>query len=399
MPEYLHPGVYVDEIAPSPPVIRQAATSTAGFIGPTERAANDEDDLTGVPRLVTSFGEFERLFGNNGPAAADGSRLFALPESVRLFFDNGGSRCVIVSTGGFTGADGTRTPRVGEFRRGMRALRGAPEVAFFAVPDAALMRRAASWARIARYALKFARDNRLFAIIDVHRGDRPAGGSDDPIDGPDGIRALIDGDARGWGAAYWQWLLPVDGSAPVPPGGAVAGSYARTDVERGVWKAPANVVLRGVAGLTADVTRDGQRRLNAPDKAVNAIRAFPGRGIRVWGARTLAGGEYRYVSVRRMMLMIERALTEGLRFAVFEPNAPRTWSRVEASGGAFLDTLWRAGALAGAQPADAFFIRCGLGATMSQADLDAGRLVAEVGVAAVKPAEFVILRIKQLTGR
>lgn len=176
-------------------------------------------------------------------------------------------------------------------------MRNAPEVVFFAVPDTALMRRAASWARVARYALNFARDNLLFAIIDVHRGDRPAGGADDPIDGPDGLRALIDGDARGWGAAYWPWLAPDDGSAPLPPCGAVAGIYARTDVERGVWKAPANVPLSGVAGLTADVTSDAQRGLNAPDKAVNAIRTFPGRGIRVWARgrwRGASTGMFRY---------------------------------------------------------------------------------------------------------
>ena len=159
------------------------------------------------------------------------------------------------------------------------------------------------------------------------------------------------------------------------------------------------MVLRGVVGLTADVTRNAQHGLNASDKAVNAIREFPGRGIRVWGARTLAGGEYRYVPVRRMMLMIERSLSEGLRFVVFQPNTPRTWSQVEASGGAFLDMLWRAGAFPGARPADAFYVRCGLGATMSQSDLDEGRLVAEVGFAPVRPAEFVVLRIKQLTGR
>ena len=400
MPEYIHPGVYVDEIASSPPPMEQATTATAGFVGPTERAGDGGIDLTGVPTLVTGIGEAERLFGKSGPTAADGSRLFATPEAVRQFFENGGGRCVIVSTGGFTTDDGEiRTPRVGEFRRGIRALRDAPEAAFFAVPDAALMRRAAAWARIARYALNFARDNLMFAIIDVHRGDRPAGGVDDPIDGPDGLRALLDGDARGWGAAYWPWLAQVDGSAPVPPCGAVAGVYARTDVGRGVWKAPANVVLAGVAGLTADVTPEAQRDLNAPDKAVNAIRAFTGRGIRVWGARTLANGEYRYVSVRRLMLMIERSLSDGLRFVAFQPNTPGSWGMVEASAGAFLDRLWRMGAIPGARPADAFYIRCGLGETMSQADLDAGRLIVEVGVAVVKPAEFVVLRIRRPTGR
>ncbi len=398
MPEYLHPGVYVEEGAPSAPRVATVGTGIAGFVGPTEMANAGEDDLTGRPVPVTSFQEFERLFGGIGPIAADGSRLFAMAESVRLFFDNGGGRCVIVSTGGFTDGDGIRAPRVSEFRRGVRALRDAPDVAFFAVPDAALMRRAPAWARIARYALDFARNEGRFALIDIHRGDRPADGADDPIDGPDGLRALIDGDARGWGAAYWPWLVPADGAAPLPPCGAIAGVYARTDATRGVWKAPANAPLAGVARLTEDVTREGQERLNAPDKAINAIRTFSGRGILVWGARTLAGGEYRYVPVRRLMLMVERSLREWLQFAAVEPNAPSLWKSVEARGGAFLFDLWRQGALAGSRADEAFFIRCGLGRSMTQADLDAGRLVVEVGVAPLKPAEFVILRITRPTG-
>ena len=392
MPDYLHPGVYVEEIA-APPSVGRMETDVAGFVGPTAFAGAGGGDLTGVPTSVTGLADFERLFGGAGPSGADGTRLFVLHESVRLYFQNGGRRCVIVSTGGFTDADGVRTPRAREFRKGIRALRKAPEAAFFATPDAALLPRPRSWAKVARAALGFARKHGRFAIIDVRRGDRAPGGADDPVDGPRGLRALIDGDARSWGAAYWPWLEMPDGSAPVPPGGAVAGAFARTDVDRGVWKAPANVDLRGVAGLTTDVSRPMQEGLNAPDKAVNAIRAFSGRGIRIWGARTLAGGEYRYVAVRRTALMIERSLADGLRFALFEPAAPATWTRVRAVGGAFLDSLWRSGAFAGARPDEAYFIRCGPGDTMGQADLDAGRIVVLVGVALVRPAEFVILRI------
>lgn len=181
------------------------------------------------------------------------------------------------------------------------------------------------------------------------------------------------------------------------PSAAMAGIYARVDADRGVWKAPANVSVLGVTAPTIKITEESQRNLNvdtAGGKSVNAIRAFTGKGILVWGARTLAGNdnEWRYVPVRRLYNMAEESLKKATNWVVFEPNDANTWIRVRAQAENFLTRLWRDGALAGATPEDAFFVRVGLGVTMTAVDILEGRLIVEIGMAAVRPAEFIILR-------
>lgn len=181
------------------------------------------------------------------------------------------------------------------------------------------------------------------------------------------------------------------------PSSAIAGIYARVDADRGVWKAPANVSVLGVTAPTIKITEESQRDLNVDTvggKSVNAIRAFTGKGILVWGARTLAGNdnEWRYVPVRRLYNMAEESLKKATNWVVFEPNDANTWIRVRAQAENFLTRLWRDGALAGATPEDAFFVRVGLGVTMSAVDILEGRLIVEIGMAAVRPAEFIILR-------
>lgn len=183
----------------------------------------------------------------------------------------------------------------------------------------------------------------------------------------------------------------------LPPSAAIAGIYARVDADRGVWKAPANVSVLNVTAPTIKITEEAQRSLNvdpAAGKSVNAIRAFAGRGILVWGARTLAGNdnEWRYVPVRRLYNMVEESLKKATSWVVFEPNTATTWTRVKAQAENFLSRLWRDGALAGAKPEDAFFVRVGLGVTMTAVDVLEGRLIVEIGMAAVRPAEFIILR-------
>ena len=186
-------------------------------------------------------------------------------------------------------------------------------------------------------------------------------------------------------------------SVVLPPSAAVAGVYARTDREQGVWKAPANAGLMAVLGPMSKVTDDEQDRLNVDDnagKSINAIRAFTGKGTLVWGARTLAGNdnEWRYVSVRRLFITIEESTRKASAFAVFEPNDATTWLKVKAMIESYLYGLWERGALAGAKPEAAYFVRVGLGTTMTPQDVLEGRMVVEVGVAAVRPAEFIILR-------
>jgi len=181
------------------------------------------------------------------------------------------------------------------------------------------------------------------------------------------------------------------------PCGAIAGVYARVDRERGVWKAPANVSLSGFEAPSILVTHEEQENLNVDPtsgKSINAIRTFAGKGILVWGARTLAGNdnEWRYVPVRRLYIFVEESVKKATEFVVFEPNDAKTWSRVKAMIGNFLTGLWREGALAGAAPSDAFFVKVGLGETMTTDDILNGIMNIEIGMAAVRPAEFIILK-------
>lgn len=183
----------------------------------------------------------------------------------------------------------------------------------------------------------------------------------------------------------------------VPASGAVAGVFARVDSQRGVWKAPANVDIRGIIGPVFKISHDEQANLNvdpSTGKSINVIRTFTGKGTLIWGARTLAGNdnEWRYVHVRRLFIFIEESIKKATEFVVFEPNDANTWLRVKTMIENFLTGLWRDGALAGAKPDDAFFVNIGLGITMSPIDILEGRLIVEIGIAAVRPAEFIILK-------
>jgi phage tail sheath protein FI len=183
----------------------------------------------------------------------------------------------------------------------------------------------------------------------------------------------------------------------LPPSAAVVGAYALTDSTRGVWKAPANVSLNMVSGLTKQVTDEAQGGLNIDvdaGKSINVIRAFTGKGILIWGARTLAGNdnEWRYIPVRRFFNMVEESSKKASEGFVFEPNDSGTWVRVQGMLENFLTTLWRQGALQGAKPEHAFYVAVGLNKTMTALDILEGRLVIEIGMAVVRPAEFIILR-------
>jgi phage tail sheath protein FI len=183
----------------------------------------------------------------------------------------------------------------------------------------------------------------------------------------------------------------------MPPSGAVAGVYAATDAARGVWKAPANVGLADVIAPVIKLTNAKQDPLNidaTSGKSINAIRAFSGKGTLVWGARTLAGNdnEWRYISVRRFFNMVEESVKKSTYWAVFESNDANTWVKVRGMIENYLIDKWRDGALAGATPKDAFFVRCGLGTTMIAQDILEGRMNVEIGMAVVRPAEFIILK-------
>lgn len=183
----------------------------------------------------------------------------------------------------------------------------------------------------------------------------------------------------------------------LPPSAAIAGIYASVDRDRGVWKAPANVSVNAVIGPVIKITHEQQENLNVDTtagKSINALRAFTGKGTLVWGARTLAGNdnEWRYVSVRRLFNMIEESTQKATAFAVFEPNDTTTWLKVKAMIDSYLYGLWQQGALAGPTSEAAYFVNVGLGKTMTAQDILEGRMVVEIGIAAVRPAEFIILR-------
>jgi uncharacterized protein len=204
-----------------------------------------------------------------------------------------------------------------------------------------------------------------------------------------------------YAALYYPWVRirdprpGGDDNMVAPPAGFIAGIYARTDTNRGVFKAPANEVIRSIRGFEAAITKREQDLLNP--RRINALRYFPGRGNRVWGARVLTSDDaWKYVPVRRLFIMIEESIDEATQWVVFEPNDERLWSRVRQSIERFLFTQWRLGALFGATADEAFYVVCDR-STMSQDAIDNGQLICEIGIAPVKPAEFVIFRIQQKT--
>lgn len=211
---------------------------------------------------------------------------------------------------------------------------------------------------------------------------------------PDEVRALRATLDTSHAALYYPWVVAADARL-LPPSGFVAGIYARNDIERGVHKAPANEPVRGALRFERDIKFGELEMLNP--LGVNCLRFLEGRGLRVWGARTASSDpEWKYVNVRRLMNYIEASIERGTRWAVFEPNGEKLWATVQGAINDFLLNAWQNGLLQGIRPQDAFFVQCDR-STMTQNDIDNGRLVAMVGVAAVRPAEFIVLRIGQRT--
>lgn len=238
-------------------------------------------------------------------------------------------------------------------------------------------------------------DRYRFAVLDAHAPTR-----DTLVDVQNQRQAF---DSK-YAAIYHPWLtipepLPANVASirqmPIPPSGHMMGIYARTDNTRGVHKAPANEVVRGITGLTRSLNKREHDILNPFPKNINVVRDFrdANRGLRVWGARCITSdSDYKYVNVRRLMIFLEASIDRGLQWVVFEPNAEPLWARVRRSITNFLNVVWRNGALEGTTAEQAFFVRCDR-TTMTQTDIDNGRLICVIGVAPVKPAEFVIVRI------
>jgi phage tail sheath protein FI len=217
------------------------------------------------------------------------------------------------------------------------------------------------------------------------------------------VRSRIDST---YAALYYPWVVVANpGARPgneripreitLPPSGFITGIYARTDIRRGVWKAPANEIVRGILRFEVDINKGQQEVLNP--EGVNCLRSFPNRGMRVWGARTATSDpEWKYVNVRRYFIYLEHSIDRSTQWAVFEPNGEALWANITETVSSFLFNEWRSGALLGSKPEQSYFVRCDR-STMTQNDLDNGRLICQIGVAPLKPAEFVIFRIGQKT--
>jgi len=283
-------------------------------------------------------------------------------------------------------------------RTGVEGLEALDDVTMVAVPD--LM----STAPGEKLDLDMVKAVQSLMIAHCQRlGDRVAILDSPPNMTPQEIkkwRMDIAGYDSSYAALYYPWIRvddPALGRAiPIPPSGHMAGIWARSDNTRGVHKAPANEVVLGAVGLAYNTTKGEQDTLNP--FGVNCIRAFPGRGIRVWGARTMSSDPaWRYLNVRRLFNYIEKSIENGTQWVVFEPNDMMLWARVRRDVSAFLSTVWSEGALFGASPGEAFYVKCD--AELNPPEIrDLGRLIVEIGVCPVKPAEFVIFRISQWAG-
>jgi len=368
-----------------------------------------------------------------------------LSYSMQLYFANGGGPAWIFSIGDYT-ANATKAL----FAATLPILEGYDEPTLLVFPDSCLLGNDDHGGVVTAVLDHCKKMQDRFAIIDVR--DAKPGGTVTNQNVTANFRAKVtdDLDNKKYGAAYFPFvrtLLPfhtaddkikfktaATGVTPaiasnvtlnsiktthtavyskvkqviankarvmLPPSGGVAGVYARVDKSRGVWKAPANVSLKEVVQTAVEITNDLNDGLNVDattGKSVNAIRAFTGKGILVWGARTLAGNdnENRYVPVRRFLNFAEESIKKATGNFVFEPNDANTWVKVRSMIESFLTKQWRDGALAGAKPEDAFYVAVGLNQTMSAQDVLEGRMVVEVGLAIVRPAEFIILQFVQM---
>lgn len=398
-----------------------------------------EDEYNSDAELVS------RAFSASTVSPSD----FILYYSLQFYFNNGGGPCYIVSVGDATSGGsvgkGSADPMDG-LLGGIKALERMDEPTLIVFPDAVNLGSTTDYGEVVRAAL--GQCNNLqdrFTISDMYDNGTSSAVED--------FRDAVGMSFLKYGAAYHPYLetslnyafdasnstithnidLPGSVSLPgdaldltsgpslasiessnpniyrsleaeikksyvtLPPSGAVAGIYARVDRNRGVWKAPANVSVNSVIQPTVKITNERQNSLNVDatsGKSINAIRSFTGKGTLVWGARTLAGNdnEWRYVPVRRLFIYVEESVKKATEFVVFEPNDANTWVRVRAMIENFLTDLWRDGALAGATAEQAFYVKVGLGETMTSQDILEGRMIVEIGMAAVRPAEFIIIR-------
>jgi hypothetical protein len=419
MATFLSPGVFVEEVPSAIKAIAGVSTSTAAFVGivpdvvqlVARNPAFDPSDpktvsfkfvdftvpaAAKVPVLITNWTQFTKTFGDlvgdpTLPASAGTPSVDPgyqqLAHAVYGFFNNGGSRCFVA-----------RVTAEADLDAVLNALAAIDEIAIVCAPGQIsdsvrdkIVTHCESTAD--RFAVL---DGPQFAQ-DLTTLTRTA------ADSTPGVMPKRT-DFAAW---YYPWIRVFDpgtqlqtpgsdGALAVPPSGHLAGIYARVDTERGVFKSPANEVVRGALGVTHSLSKADQDGLNP--KGVNAIRVLNGN-IYVWGARTVGGdanADVKYISVRRTLLFLRESIDEGTQWAVFEPNTPALWAKITRNITAFLTTVWRSGALFGTTAQEAFFVKCD--AETNPPELrDLGQVVTEIGVAIARPAEFVIFRVSQFS--
>lgn len=402
MPSYSTPGVYVEEVPSGARPIQAKSTSTPVFVGTGGKA----DAPIGVPIAITNWSMFVNTFLGEGP-------MTPLAHAVNGFFMNTQGRCYILDVG--PGGTLSGTPQ----RPGLSILEEIEEIAIVCAPG---------YTSPADYETLIAHCETMrdrLAILDAPREvddimsltragtmEAPAAQPDPPAADPTTEtppprqRRQQQNEAprsSKWATLYWPWVLVKDlqtgETVLAPPSGHMAGVWARTDATRGVHKAPAgtNHALRGVVGVQRRVTPTEQGELNSA--GVNVIRLFDS-GILPWGARTLARSEapeWTYINVRRLFAMAEESIADGTSWIVFEPNDRPLWNMIVRDVSAFLTGLWRDGALMGRTPEEAFYVKCD-DETNPPDVVDAGRVVVEIGMAPVKPAEFVVFKVSQYSG-
>ncbi len=434
---YKSPGVYVEEIDRGTKPIEAAGTSIAAFIGITAEASYkkldpatgklvpdpDQESRLNKPTLVTNWTKFTEIFGEFIANAY-------LPDAVYNYFANGGGPCYITSLRALNEAQPSKPSRrskaaaastdtpaestpttpeptaltadevignAGE-RTGLGGLEAFDDIRLVLCPDVMVGYDGSDEAKTRVKVIQEALITHCklmkyrFAVLDTPPHLNAQGAKE--------WREFINFDTD-YAALYYPWLVVSDLSGAtntktVPPSGHIVGVYNRSDAERGVHKAPANEVVSNAVGVEFAISKGEQDVLNPI--GVNCIRAFPNRGIRIWGARTLSSNAaWRYVNVRRLFITVEASMDAGLQWVVFEPNDSTLWAKVRRDVTSFLRGVWRSGALFGSTPEQAFYVKCD--EELNPPDVrDLGQLVIEVGLAPVKPAEFVIFRITQWAG-
>jgi phage tail sheath protein FI len=377
---YKSPGVYrQEEFLKPPPVLQTGVPGFVGFADLADHPLPEGKARMYEPAPLSRKEEFRALF-----KCVNGSFL---ADAVDGFFDNGGTRCYVVA------AD-SKSNRVDGLSKAIAALAPLEDMDLVAVPDASVLPDKQSIARVQGETLMHcAQQSNRFAILD----SLPSASVDDVMDQ---CKRLVMGQQEPVnGALYYPWLVTSTKPTAVPPCGHVAGIYGRSDARTGVFKAPANEEIFGVLDLETQIDNSVQDRLNPA--RVNCLRAFPGRGIRVWGARTVGSvppdPDWLYVNVRRLFLTLRRWIDLNMGWATFEPNDSRLWVRILRELTVFLTKLQRDGALQGRTPAEAFYVKCDAENNPPEVR-DLGQVVIEIGLAPLSPAEFIVVRIVRRAG-